>query len=115
MNLMSWQFVLFTKITALKTSVKSVTVVFIVSYLITLWNMSVFEKEKPCIFVGYHVLYRLYMYVFLRYQTGLKSLFFRFGVQLNFWTPPYPHPCHIFPGAPPLGMCHQNLQILTKF
>ena len=31
MNLMSWQFVLFTKITALKMSIKSVTVAFIVS------------------------------------------------------------------------------------
>ena len=32
MKLMSWQFLLFTKIIALKTSVKSVTVAFIVKY-----------------------------------------------------------------------------------
>ena len=34
-------------------------------------NMSVFEKEKHCIFWGT----MFYMYVFLGYQIGLKSVF----------------------------------------
>ena len=111
---MSWQFrgqfLLFTKIIALKTSVKSVTVAFIVKYICKLkWTINqqhecevcdaVKDKrysynflEYVCVwkgktpyFLGYHVLYACSL---LGYQIILKSVFFRFMVQLNVRTPP---------------------------
>ena len=53
MNLMSWQFVLFTKITALKMSIKSVTVAFIVSdhslkYACVSKGKTLIFGEVPC-------------------------------------------------------------------
>ena len=44
---------------------------------------------------------RVWKLVFLEYQIGRKSVFFRFRVQLNFRTPPPPR--HTFPGVLPLG------------